>query len=59
LRGMRERARAIGAELNIQSRPGAGTEIELTIPAKVAYPDSIRKSFWQRISLRSSANNSS
>jgi signal transduction histidine kinase len=56
---MRERARAIGAELNIQSRPGAGTEIELTIPAKVAYPDSIRKSFWQRISLRSSANNSS
>jgi hypothetical protein len=49
LRGMRERAKAIGGELNIQSRPGAGTAIELTIPATVAYPDSREKSFWQRI----------
>jgi signal transduction histidine kinase/ligand-binding sensor domain-containing protein len=50
LRGMRERAKAIGGELNIQSRPDAGTAIELTIPATVAYPDSRKKSFWQRIS---------
>ena len=49
LRGMRERAKAMGAELNIRSHPGAGTEIELTIPAEVAYPDSIKKSFWSRI----------
>jgi signal transduction histidine kinase len=47
---MRERAKAIGGELNIQSRPDAGTAIELTIPATVAYPDSRKKSFWQRIS---------
>ena len=39
LRGMRERAKAMGAELNIRSHPGAGTEVELTIPAEVAYPD--------------------
>jgi signal transduction histidine kinase len=57
LRGMRERAKAIGAELNIQSHPGAGTEIELTIPATVAYPDSLRKSFWNRIARGSSENN--
>jgi signal transduction histidine kinase len=57
LRGMRERARTIGGALNIQSHPGAGTEIELTIPAKVAYPDSIKQSFWHRIYRGSSANN--
>jgi signal transduction histidine kinase len=57
LRGMRERAKAMGAELNIKSHPGAGTEIELAIPAKVAYLDSIRKSFWYRISRGSSGNN--
>jgi signal transduction histidine kinase/ligand-binding sensor domain-containing protein len=57
LRGMRERAHAMGAELNIRSHPGAGTEVELTIPAEVAYPDSIKKSFWRRIYPSSSGNN--
>jgi ligand-binding sensor domain-containing protein len=52
LRGMRERAKTIGAEVNIRSHPGAGTEMELTIPAKVAYPDSSEHSFWHRISRR-------
>jgi signal transduction histidine kinase len=37
LSGMRERAYRIGAELNIWSRPNAGTEVDLTIPARVAY----------------------
>jgi signal transduction histidine kinase len=32
LAGMRERAARIGGALNISSRPGAGTEIELTVP---------------------------
>lgn len=38
LTGMRERARAIRAELNIWSREAAGTEVELVIPASIAYP---------------------
>ena len=38
LTGMRERARAIRAELNIWSRDAAGTEVELVIPASIAYP---------------------
>ena len=29
LRGMRERAAQIGAELNVKSRPGEGTEIDI------------------------------
>jgi signal transduction histidine kinase/ligand-binding sensor domain-containing protein len=37
LSGMRERANQVGADLNIWSRPNAGTEIDLTIPARVAY----------------------
>jgi signal transduction histidine kinase len=57
LPGMRERAKAMGAELNIRSHPGVGTEVELTIPAEVAYPDGSRKSFWYRIYRGSSGNN--
>jgi len=34
--GMRERAKKLGAQLYIWSRPGAGTEVDLNIPAKVA-----------------------
>ena len=37
LLGMRERARKLGATLDIWSRPGAGTEVELRVPAHVAY----------------------
>jgi nitrate/nitrite-specific signal transduction histidine kinase len=35
--GMRERARALGATLDIRSRHGSGTEIELTVRATAAY----------------------
>jgi signal transduction histidine kinase len=35
--GRRERARHLGARLHIWSRPGSGTEMELTVPAAVAY----------------------
>jgi signal transduction histidine kinase len=35
---MRERARTIRAELNIWSRDAAGTEVELVVPASLAYP---------------------
>jgi signal transduction histidine kinase len=37
LKGMRERAEKIGAELNVWSRARAGTEVELTIPGSTAY----------------------
>ena len=37
LQGMRERAQQIGAQLDIWSQPGAGTEIELRIPGAIAY----------------------
>jgi signal transduction histidine kinase/ligand-binding sensor domain-containing protein len=35
--GMRERSRALGANFNVWSRPGSGTEIELIVPAATAY----------------------
>ncbi|MGJ5816524.1 sensor histidine kinase [Paludibaculum fermentans] len=37
LRGMRERAQQLGGNLKIFSRAGAGTEIEITVPAAFAY----------------------
>ena len=37
LRGMRERAQQIGAQLDIWSETGAGTEVELRVPGSVAY----------------------
>jgi signal transduction histidine kinase/ligand-binding sensor domain-containing protein len=37
IRGMRERAARIGGRLEILSRVGAGTEIDLTIPGALAY----------------------
>jgi ligand-binding sensor domain-containing protein/signal transduction histidine kinase len=38
LASMRERARVIRAEFNIWSRETAGTEVELVVPASIAYP---------------------
>ncbi|HXT26877.1 MAG TPA: two-component regulator propeller domain-containing protein [Candidatus Eisenbacteria bacterium] len=43
LPGIRERAKQIGARLEFWSKAGAGTEVELTVPASIAYakpPDS-------------------
>jgi signal transduction histidine kinase len=40
LRGMRERAQRIGATLDFWTEVGAGTEIQLTVPASVAYENS-------------------
>jgi signal transduction histidine kinase/ligand-binding sensor domain-containing protein len=37
LSGMRERAQKVGAQLSLWSRSGAGTEIELSVPAKIAF----------------------
>jgi len=43
LQGMRERAKRIGGRLDLWSRPGSGTEIELTVPASTAYRSPGRK----------------
>jgi signal transduction histidine kinase len=40
LRGIRERAERIGAQLDFWSQAGAGTEVQLTVPASVAYENS-------------------
>jgi signal transduction histidine kinase len=42
LTGMRERAQTVGGRLVIWSRSGAGTEIDLEIPAHVAYQNGSR-----------------
>ena len=40
LPGIRERAELTGGKLSVWSQPNSGTEIELTIPASIAYPKS-------------------
>jgi signal transduction histidine kinase/ligand-binding sensor domain-containing protein len=47
LTGMRERARQSGGTLEIWSRAGTGAEIDLTIPASIAYRDSSTRSGWR------------
>ncbi len=44
---MRERAHKIGGQLQIRSNPGAGTEIDLTVPSKVAYAMKPKESRWR------------
>jgi len=48
LPGVRERAKRIGARLKLWSEPGAGTEAELTVPARIAYGKVHR---WQGLRL--------
>jgi len=46
LPGVRERAKRIGARLTIWSEIGAGTEVELSVPASIAYAKShVRRRF--------------
>jgi signal transduction histidine kinase len=54
LPGMRERARRIGAQLEMWSRPGAGTEVELIVPGAAAYldPPPKAKRSWLRLLSR-------
>lgn len=60
LQGMRERAHLSGMKLSVQSRPGAGTEVELLISGKLAYAESGRSDrvsdqrvvWWKRVFRR-------
>jgi signal transduction histidine kinase/ligand-binding sensor domain-containing protein len=57
LLGMRERARKLRAELNINSKTGNGTSVELFVPASVAYRNMVPglralvQMYWARFSL--------
>jgi signal transduction histidine kinase len=55
LRGVRERAERIGGQLDFWSEAGAGTEVQLTVPAAVAYetsPDGMRSRLLSKIRNR-------
>jgi signal transduction histidine kinase len=47
MRGMRERAQKIGAQLEIWSETGAGTEVELKIPGAIAYRNAANRSYFE------------
>jgi signal transduction histidine kinase len=49
LRGMPERAALIGGKLAVWSHVGAGTEVELRVPAGAVYATSRRRSWWSRL----------
>jgi ligand-binding sensor domain-containing protein/signal transduction histidine kinase len=48
LRGMPERATLIGGKVAVWSETGAGTEVELSIPARAVYVTSAARSWWSR-----------
>lgn len=49
LRGIRERAQGISAELGIWSKEGGGTEVELVVPMNAAYIRSRRQGWRERL----------
>jgi signal transduction histidine kinase len=49
LAGMRERAAAIGAQLDIGPGAGGGTVVALTVPAGQAYERPARRPWWRRV----------
>jgi signal transduction histidine kinase len=49
LQGMHERAEAFGARLAVWSEHGAGTEVELSVPAEIAYDLAMTHRSWLRI----------
>ena len=52
LPGMRERAKIMGAKLTVWSEVDAGTEVELRIPAGIAYTTSGRSSWWRAFTAK-------
>ncbi len=60
LSGMRERSEKIGAKLKVSSKIGGGTEVDLRVPARIAFPhQGSGKGKWiSRIYKRTAANES-
>jgi ligand-binding sensor domain-containing protein/signal transduction histidine kinase len=56
LPGMRERAAQIGAQLQVWSELGAGTEVELNIPGSVAYEGSATRTGFHFFRKRTKQN---
>ena len=53
LTGMHERAERMGGRFKIWSESGAGTEAELTVPARIAYEKfSTSNGWWARLGRR-------
>ncbi|HVI10300.1 MAG TPA: two-component regulator propeller domain-containing protein [Candidatus Binatia bacterium] len=55
LRGVRERADRVGARLDVWSEAGNGTEVQVAVPAEIAYdslPDSYRAKLLRRVKSR-------
>jgi signal transduction histidine kinase len=55
LRGLRERAERIGAQLEFWSDAGAGTEVQLSVPAAVAYEasrESVGSKLFRKVTNR-------
>lgn len=50
LPGVRERAQRIGSQLDFWSQPGAGTEVELVVPAVIAYETAVDRSKAKHLS---------
>jgi ligand-binding sensor domain-containing protein/signal transduction histidine kinase len=57
LRGMPERAAVIGGNLAVWSEVGAGTEVELRLPARTVYATSARRSWLSRLLARKTPAN--
>ena len=50
LQGMRERAELLGGRLEVWSKTGSGTQIQVTVPAAAAYAHSPpQRTFWHRL----------
>jgi signal transduction histidine kinase len=52
LSNMRERAEKLGVKFVVLSRAGAGTEVELTVPGKIAFETTSSESWWKRLIRR-------
>ena len=49
MRGMRERAQVVGGRLEVWSKIDAGTQVELSVPGRIAYDGFARRSWLSRI----------
>jgi signal transduction histidine kinase len=56
LPGMRERAKHIGGQLEVWSKPGAGTEVDLSIPGSLAYEALPRRAGFRLFRKRTGQN---